>query len=153
MLRSHHYDSLEADDSFGASRTVMSEQPVMRKQTPRWQDVRAKAIDATFDADRRRAGERVALVFRWLFLIVIGALNNLNPSSTPEEKVVIDVVLFGWAVLNVTVQVLLVRGYRPGKQFSLTTMVLDIFFRSEEHTSELQSRRDLVCRLLLEKKK
>src|SRR5690349_22833185 len=30
--------------------------------------------------------------------------------------------------------------------------VLDVV-RSEEHTSELQSRRDLVCRLLLEKKK
>src|SRR5690349_23457888 len=28
-----------------------------------------------------------------------------------------------------------------------------ILDRSEEHTSELQSRRDLVCRLLLEKKK
>src|SRR5690349_23228518 len=28
-----------------------------------------------------------------------------------------------------------------------------VFYRSEEHTSELQSRRDLVCRLLLEKKK
>src|SRR5690349_24217388 len=28
-----------------------------------------------------------------------------------------------------------------------------MFNRSEEHTSELQSRRDLVCRLLLEKKK
>src|SRR5206468_1034267 len=28
-----------------------------------------------------------------------------------------------------------------------------IFSRSEEHTSELQSRSDLVCRLLLEKKK
>src|SRR5204862_4523266 len=27
------------------------------------------------------------------------------------------------------------------------------WIRSEEHTSELQSRRDLVCRLLLEKKK
>src|SRR5437773_7971865 len=27
------------------------------------------------------------------------------------------------------------------------------FFRSEEHTSELQSHHDLVCRLLLEKKK
>src|SRR5438067_5333983 len=27
------------------------------------------------------------------------------------------------------------------------------FLRSEEHTSELQSRFDLVCRLLLEKKK
>src|SRR5204863_9589455 len=32
----------------------------------------------------------------------------------------------------------------PKKPFAL---------RSEEHTSELQSRRDLVCRLLLEKKK
>src|SRR5690349_22877206 len=32
---------------------------------------------------------------------------------------------------------------------------LDLYdaVRSEEHTSELQSRRDLVCRLLLEKKK
>src|SRR5206468_12116396 len=28
----------------------------------------------------------------------------------------------------------------------------ETFFRSEEHTSELQSRSDLVCRLLLEKK-
>src|SRR5690349_23031094 len=30
---------------------------------------------------------------------------------------------------------------------------IGILGRSEEHTSELQSRRDLVCRLLLEKKK
>src|SRR3712207_8374402 len=28
-----------------------------------------------------------------------------------------------------------------------------VFYRSEEHTSELQSRQYLVCRLLLEKKK
>src|SRR5258707_7830368 len=31
--------------------------------------------------------------------------------------------------------------------------VLDLVRRSEEHTSELQSRQYLVCRLLLEKKK
>src|SRR3712207_7847391 len=31
--------------------------------------------------------------------------------------------------------------------------VAQISFRSEEHTSELQSRQYLVCRLLLEKKK
>src|SRR5207249_11835964 len=31
--------------------------------------------------------------------------------------------------------------------------VLSSIWRSEEHTSELQSRFDLVCRLLLEKKK
>src|SRR6267378_2852353 len=35
----------------------------------------------------------------------------------------------------------------PGVQERLVEL------RSEEHTSELQSRRDLVCRLLLEKKK
>src|SRR2546430_5952721 len=31
--------------------------------------------------------------------------------------------------------------------------VNDLIFRSEEHTSELQSQSNLVCRLLLEKKK
>src|SRR5438874_4538253 len=35
----------------------------------------------------------------------------------------------------------------------VVTMDLEMPERSEEHTSELQSRRDLVCRLLLEKKK
>src|SRR2546428_5353594 len=32
-------------------------------------------------------------------------------------------------------------------------MIENLHERSEEHTSELQSRSDLVCRLLLEKKK
>src|SRR5690606_40340527 len=31
--------------------------------------------------------------------------------------------------------------------------LLELVYRSEEHTSELQSRENLVCRLLLEKKK
>src|SRR5690349_21938898 len=38
----------------------------------------------------------------------------------------------------------------PDRQRRAARMVL--LLRSEEHTSELQSRRDLVCRLLLEKK-
>src|SRR2546427_7090100 len=33
------------------------------------------------------------------------------------------------------------------------TLGLQFVFRSEEHTSELQSQSNLVCRLLLEKKK
>src|SRR3712207_7034500 len=36
---------------------------------------------------------------------------------------------------------------------SLTSCVTHPLMRSEEHTSELQSRQYLVCRLLLEKKK
>src|SRR3989449_7169194 len=39
---------------------------------------------------------------------------------------------------------------RPPKRELLRELVVD---RSEEHTSELQSRLHLVCRLLLEKKK
>src|SRR5438067_8837929 len=41
-----------------------------------------------------------------------------------------------------------------GANFGATQGTSSIYFnRSEEHTSELQSRFDLVCRLLLEKKK
>src|SRR6267378_37609 len=36
---------------------------------------------------------------------------------------------------------------------TLRASAQSVKWRSEEHTSELQSRRDLVCRLLLEKKK
>src|SRR5699024_12472400 len=36
---------------------------------------------------------------------------------------------------------------------AMTDIYIDDWARSEEHTSELQSRFDLVCRLLLEKKK
>src|SRR5207249_12071580 len=43
------------------------------------------------------------------------------------------------------------RGRRRGRSRACTTAIARA--RSEEHTSELQSRFDLVCRLLLEKKK
>src|SRR2546421_8652106 len=39
------------------------------------------------------------------------------------------------------------------QDLQLLAQQLDDVNRSEEHTSELQSRSDLVCRLLLEKKK
>src|SRR2546421_6473959 len=39
------------------------------------------------------------------------------------------------------------------KSISASTCGAKLDARSEEHTSELQSRSDLVCRLLLEKKK
>src|SRR5205814_8128598 len=46
------------------------------------------------------------------------------------------------------------RYRREGTEGPFEVLVLrDTFARSEEHTSELQSLRHLVCRLLLEKKK
>src|SRR5699024_12103891 len=44
-------------------------------------------------------------------------------------------------------------GLVDGAQGHLPADHLGLVARSEEHTSELQSRFDLVCRLLLEKKK
>src|SRR5688572_32600274 len=44
-------------------------------------------------------------------------------------------------------QRILDSGYAPGQALSIDGL------RSEEHTSELQSQSNLVCRLLLEKKK
>src|SRR2546422_7893302 len=53
---------------------------------------------------------------------------------------------FGWKLgQNVTLQ----GTIFPGDW----TFTIDGVYRSEEHTSELQSRLHLVCRLLLEKKK
>src|SRR5438874_2750531 len=40
-----------------------------------------------------------------------------------------------------------------GEGTARLSLPIEPHLRSEEHTSELQSRRDLVCRLLLEKKK
>src|SRR5258705_3310001 len=53
--------------------------------------------------------------------------------------------------LPISVMALVIRTelFSPGLQI----VNPDFFNRSEEHTSELQSLRHLVCRLLLEKKK
>src|SRR5204863_4188471 len=58
--------------------------------------------------------------------------------------------LFPYTTLfrSIEVERFLVRDAHRGLQ-RVEAPALD---RSEEHTSELQSRRDLVCRLLLEKK-
>src|SRR5438105_12170486 len=48
---------------------------------------------------------------------------------------------------SVTAPELISRGFAESEE------LLSEMRRSEEHTSELQSRVDLVCRLLLEKKK
>src|SRR5690349_23681081 len=53
-----------------------------------------------------------------------------------------------------TILCAVVVGLLPSLRLSDSVWAMDLRTeRSEEHTSELQSRRDLVCRLLLEKKK
>src|SRR5437773_7615589 len=42
---------------------------------------------------------------------------------------------------------------RIRKTARISAQIRNVYLRSEEHTSELQSHHELVCRLLLEKKK
>src|SRR5206468_7341156 len=60
-------------------------------------------------------------------------------------------ILLEWKSQKPAVQ----ANFRLGSVLLLMVVLLSGFanWRSEEHTSELQSRSDLVCRLLLEKKK
>src|SRR5260221_8920091 len=47
-----------------------------------------------------------------------------------------------------------IKGFvRKGERRAVSALARFYELRSEEHTSELQSHSDLVCRLLLEKKK
>src|SRR3712207_7923290 len=55
-------------------------------------------------------------------------------------------------ILSLLCAMSLVQGFRKGLLGGVIGIV-GIITRSEEHTSELQSRQYLVCRLLLEKKK
>src|SRR3989449_9377073 len=52
-----------------------------------------------------------------------------------------------------SLSVVTARGWLPSPGLDTAILVLGRTARSEEHTSELQSRLHLVCRLLLEKKK
>src|SRR5207302_4018555 len=76
--------------------------------------------------------------------------------STPRPSPGLGSELSSVLALNLTVPKRLVsavpqisRTFEPGAGSKYASMLS----RSEEHTSELQSRENLVCRLLLEKKK
>src|SRR3712207_8695366 len=56
-------------------------------------------------------------------------------------------------LMGITKASLATESWLSAASFQETTKVLTDAARSEEHTSELQSRQYLVCRLLLEKKK
>src|SRR5690606_21817078 len=64
-------------------------------------------------------------------------------------RVVFDMVSVG-ATENVLMAATLAEGRTVLENAAMEPEIVDL--RSEEHTSELQSRENLVCRLLLEKK-
>src|SRR5258708_22579641 len=59
--------------------SAMSSQAVVAVDA-RQQEQRARALDENFDAERRQIGERVAVMFRWIFLALLGGF--IKPTST-----------------------------------------------------------------------
>src|SRR5438132_8673491 len=63
-------------------------------------------------------------------------------------------IALGFSLVETGLTTLLLVGFiEPSWAFAFGAPTFTRLKRSEEHTSELQSHSDLVCRLLLEKKK
>src|SRR5690349_818378 len=102
---------------------------------------------------------RLTLTFLlWLLYVAYLMLRNylVNPGRAANLCAVVGIIGF----VDVLIDYMAIRWWRTqhpqpvilgGPESGLDPRMLAT--RSEEHTSELQSRRDLVCRLLLEKKK
>src|SRR5207249_7972980 len=110
------------------------------------------SIDRSLPIHAHHARLDLAVIFR------IAHIRNANNAAACDlEWQLID--LLNRRKLAVRVYVVVQRPYRhiAGGQYQIRAVdgPHDVHQaeRSEEHTSELQSRFDLVCRLLLEKKK
>src|SRR5947209_14488599 len=82
--------------------------------------------------------------------------STLFPYTTLfRSGAVVQSVIRRWleVLLPIYTAALVVVWFRPEQTPMILTMSMSDSPRSEEHTSELQSRQYLVCRLLLEKKK
>ena len=112
------------------------------------------------------------MVLFFLFFFVFRCFFFFNDTATTEiytlslhDALPICIILrgpythFRTRRLRTKVLISTVMSRRPsrmafeGKEMSHEPEVVALVMRSEEHTSELQSRQYLVCRLLLEKKK
>src|SRR5690606_39858912 len=92
----------------------------------------------------------VIIVLGLMFLIALPKLNfdkedTLAASATEQVQSGIPVEVIKTAPLEMNNTINVTGSILANESVELT--------RSEEHTSELQSRENLVCRLLLEKKK
>src|SRR5690606_41938966 len=71
-------------------------------------------------------------------------------SSVPKASVVYE---YGTAGFRMNASLLPSVATRVGFLAALRSLAMKASYRSEDHTSELQSRENLVCRLLLERKR
>src|SRR5690606_40398458 len=80
-------------------------------------------------------------------LLVINLFASFLPINFHNPILFHSYISLAWIIVSSR------NGFYEVYRYSKVTHILRLLFRSEEHTSELQSRENLVCRLLLEKKK
>src|SRR5437667_7174714 len=79
--------------------------------------------------------------------------STLFPYTTLFRSVGIDVVMVKLLAMTLSAAITAAGGCFYAQYFLFLDAGIAYGPRSEEHTSELQSHHDLVCRLLLEQKK
>src|SRR5690349_22767727 len=79
--------------------------------------------------------------------------STLFPYTTLFRSLGLESLIPDFIMVLVGYAVAILWSLNPWMILPVLAPLVLIYQRSEEHTSELQSRRDLVCRLLLEKKK
>src|SRR3712207_3923364 len=92
----------------------------------------------------------------WSLLVVVALLAIIKGHAWPRGLDARKVKLLALAAVLVTINwATYIYGVNSEQvvETSLGCFINPLVTRSEEHTSELQSRQYLVCRLLLEKKK
>src|SRR5690606_40073263 len=97
--------------------------------------------------------QTMMLVFTVNIAAAVGAMGFGHVQDNLGHKPALAITLCGWLLM-----IVLAATATGAGQFWASAVVAGLWIgrsqsRSEEHTSELQSRGNLVCRLLLEKKK
>src|SRR5438105_6222118 len=93
----------------------------------------------------------LAIAF-WLSVSVLVAWQMYGFERLLSKPVVLHDLLLVYGARYLTVAILTPPIFYLVERWPVTGAVVRRTARSEEHTSELQSRVDIVCRLLLEKK-
>src|SRR6266496_5097914 len=109
--------------------------------------IRARAAAGTSNRSRRSGSQaRVASAQRSVREAFVGSVTWAPPRGPPVRFQITQE-----SIVPIRRRPEATRGFASGTL--ARSQWIFVAERSEEHTSELQSRRDLVCRLLLEKKK
>src|SRR2546421_2211349 len=99
----------------------------------------------------RRPPRSTLFPYTTLFRSTLGVFLMLAARNPSAHRSLIAYAV--WSSFAHTAVMALMAIQLPNKRGELLAGVAVTGLRSEEHTSELQSRSELVCRLLLEKKK